>query len=68
MSQREPIRISVDEANEMIERDEATALDVIDSHSYDDFDLQIKGAVRIAPKKLADQFKKLPKDRTVLAY
>jgi rhodanese-related sulfurtransferase len=63
-----PIRISVDEARDMMEEGEVTFLDVIDSHSYDNFDHQIEGAVRIKPEKIGDQFQQLPKEQTILAY
>lgn len=62
-----PIRISVGEAKEKLDAG-ATPLDVIDSPSYDDFDLQIEGAVRLAPENVGEDFDKLPQDRSVLTY
>ena len=66
MSER--IRISAKAAKAMMDQGEASFLDVIDSHSYDDFDSQIEGAIRIKPEKIGDQYQRLPKEKTVVAY
>lgn len=68
MSDREALRISPAEAHRMFVEDSATPVDVIDSPSYDDFDYQVEGAVRIAPEDLGDEYQQIPKDHAALAY
>lgn len=68
MAEREPLRLSVQEAKAKSEREEVTFLDLTDRHTYKELDRQIEGAVRISPEKLADQVGRLPKDQAVLAY
>jgi len=67
-SQREPIRVSPQEAKEIYDEEDVTVLDVIDTVSYDHFSYQIEGAVRINPEDIVDEYGKLPEDRTVLTY
>lgn len=64
----ERVRVSVEEAKEKMEEQDITFLDVIDTPSYDDYDLKIKGAIRIKPENIADQYKQLSKDKAVYAY
>ncbi len=64
----EPIRVSTERAKELSEHQEVTFLDVIDTPSYDEFDVQIEGAVRIKPEKIGEQYEQLSKDRTILTY
>ena len=65
---QEPIRISVEAARERYGKGNVTILDVIDTDSYNHFPYQIKGAVRINPEDIPDEFARLPRDRAVLAY
>lgn len=65
---RQPLRISVDEAKESYDENEVTILDVVDPGAYEQLSHKIKGAVRIDPRKISDEFDRVPKERTVLAY
>jgi rhodanese-related sulfurtransferase len=67
-NERRPIRISVEEAKGRYDENEATILDVVDPGAYEQLSHQIKGAIRIDPRKISEEYEKLPKDRTVLAY
>lgn len=67
-ARREPVRISLEEAKKRFDRGDVTILDVVDTPNYDEFDYQIKGAVRIRPEDIADQYERLPTDKAVLAY
>lgn len=64
----DPIRISPEEAKRRMEKGEVTVLDVVDTHVYDEVPVELPGAVRIAPENVPDDFERLPKSRTVLAY
>ena len=63
-----PIRMDLEAAKQFADENEVTFLDVVDSSHYDALDYQIKGAVRIEPRNIKDEYGKLPKDRAVLAY
>jgi rhodanese-related sulfurtransferase len=63
-----PIRIAVDKAKELYDQGNVTILDVVDTDTYNKFSYKIKGAVRINPEDIADEYTQLPQDRTVLAY
>lgn len=64
----EGVRISLEDARRVWEEEEATILDVVDSHSYEETPDQIEGAVRIAPEDFKARFKELPEEKPVLAY
>ncbi len=69
MSQeKEPVRISPAEAKQRIDQGDTTVLDVVDTPAYDEVPAALPGAVRIAPENIPDEFDRLPKSRTVLAY
>lgn len=63
-----PIRISPEEAKQRIDKGDATVLDVVDTHAYDEVPMELPGAVRISPENVPDEFDRLPKSRTMLAY
>ena len=67
-NERQRIRISVEEAKKRFDENDVTILDVVDPGAYKKLSQQIKGAVRIDPRKISDEYGNLPKDRTVLAY
>lgn len=67
-NKRQPIRISVDEVKARYDEGEITVLDVVDPGTYEELSHQIKGAVRIDPRDISDEFEQLPKDRAVFAY
>jgi rhodanese-related sulfurtransferase len=62
------VRITIDEAKKLYDEEEVTVLDVVDSVTFDKLDYKIKGAERINPKDVAEEYQQLPKDQTVLAY
>lgn len=68
MPEGTPVRVSVDEASKLVAAGDATVLDVVDTHVYDKVPDQIEGAVRIDPAAVPDEFERLPRERTVLAY
>lgn len=63
-----PIRIAADKAKQLYDQGNATILDVVDTDKYNKLSYKIKGAVRINPEDIADEYTQLPQDRTVLAY
>jgi len=67
-SQKQPLRISIEEAKQRYDKGNVTLLDVVDPGSYEELSYQIKGAVRIDPRNVSDEFEQLPKAPTVLAY
>jgi rhodanese-related sulfurtransferase len=67
-TRREPIRISVEDANERYEREDVTVLDAVDPGAFERTSYMIEGAVRIDPRDVRDEFEQLPKGRTVLTY
>lgn len=65
---QETIRISITEAKKRYDKGNVSILDVIDTDAYNQFSYQIKGAVRIKPEDITDEFTRLPRDRSVLGY
>ena len=65
---RQPIRISVDEAKKRYDENDVTILDVVDPGTYERLSVRIPDAVRIDPRQIDEEFERLPKERTVLAY
>lgn len=65
---RSPIRIALEKAKQLYNQGNITVLDVVDSESYAELSYKIKGAVRINPEDIADQYTNLPKDQLVLTY
>lgn len=62
------IRISPEEAKAQYDEGDVTVLDVVDTHVYERFSYQVKGAVRIDPEEISDAYERLPKDLAVLTY
>lgn len=67
-NEREPIRISLEKAKERYDEGDVSVLDVVDKGTYDTLSYQIKGAIRIAPEDVSDDYDRLPQDRSVLTY
>lgn len=65
---RSPIRISVDEAKELYDEEAVSILDVVDPGTYEELSYRVQDAVRIDPRQIDEEFDRLPKARTVLAY
>ena len=66
--ERRPLRISVEEAKERYDENEVTVVDVVDPGTYERLDQQIRGAVRIDPRKISDNLDEVPEEHTVLTY
>lgn len=62
------VRIAFEEAKQLYDQGIVTVLDVVDSESFAEITYKIKGAVRINPENIKDQYTQLPKDQRVLAY
>lgn len=63
-----PIRIALDKAKKLYDQEDVTVLDVVDSETFNELDYKIKGAERINPEDIKEEYAQLPKDRHVLAY
>lgn len=63
-----PIRLQIEDAREMMEAEDATVLDVVDSHRYEETEVKVEGALRINPEDIPDQYERVPQDRSVLTY
>jgi rhodanese-related sulfurtransferase len=63
-----PIRIALEEAKELYNKENVTVLDVVDSETFDELDYKIKGAERINPEDIKEEYTQLPEDQHVLAY
>lgn len=63
-----PIRIALDKAKKLYDQEDVTVLDVVDSENYNEFDYEIKGAERINPEDIKEEYTQLPEDQRVLAY
>ena len=68
MSNRTPLRKSVEEAKSLSEEKPSTFLDVVDPGAFEDLDIKIEGAVRIDPREFKEEYQRLPKGHTILAY
>lgn len=66
--QREPLRISVNEAKTRADKGGVTFLDVVDPGSYEQIGYRIEGAVRIDPREIREEFERLPIEDEILAY
>ncbi len=64
----EPIRLSVDEAKQRAEDHDVTFLDVVDPGEYETTEVHIKGAVRIDPRDIKEEYERLPEQKEVLTY
>jgi rhodanese-related sulfurtransferase len=62
------VRIALEEAKQLYDQGTVTILDVVDAESYAELSYKIKGAVRINPEDIKDQYTQLPRDQRVLAY
>lgn len=65
---REPLRISVKDARGWFEEDDTTYLDVVDPETFEKKDYKVKGAVRIDPREIKEEYDQMPEDDHILAY
>jgi hypothetical protein len=64
----DPIRLSVDETRRMVAEKDAAMLDVVDSHSDEQTEVEAKEALRINPMDAPDEYDRIPQERSVLTY
>jgi rhodanese-related sulfurtransferase len=64
----EELRIDPTDAKARVDAGEAIILDVVSPMAWEELDLAIKGAVRIAPDELGERWVELPREREVIAY
>ena len=62
------VRIALEGAKKLYDQGNVTILDVVDSESYAELSYKIRGAVRIKPENVKEQYTQLPKDQCVLVY
>ncbi|MGW8251838.1 MAG: rhodanese-like domain-containing protein [Anaerolineales bacterium] len=65
---RHPLRIPVEQAKSRAEDGSATFLDVVDPGAYEKIDYKIKGALRIDPREIEEEYERLPRQEDILAY
>ena len=65
---REPLRISVEEAKTRADKETVVFLDVVDPGAYEKIDYEIAGAVRIDPREIKEEYNQLPVADVILAY
>jgi rhodanese-related sulfurtransferase len=63
-----PIRIALDKAKELYDEENVTVLDVVDTETFNELDYKVKGAKRINPENIKEEYEQLPEDQHVLAY
>lgn len=68
MTQTEPLRIDVSDARRRVERGEAIVLDMLSPDAWDQAEVAVAGAVRMAPNELEAHLAELPTDRALIAY
>ena len=63
-----PIRLKLNQAKQLYDQGIVTTLDVVDTNTYKELSYKIKGAVRINPEEIAEEYTRLPQDQTILTY
>ena len=64
----EALRISPTDAKARVDAGQAVVLDMVSPLAWDQIDVAIAGALRIAPDELGGHLGELPKDRDLIAY
>ena len=64
----ERLRIDASEAKRRVDAGEAIVLDVVAAGVWEELDVAIPGALRIAPAEIERRFAELPRERAVVAY
>jgi len=62
------LRIDPGEAKRMLDAREAIVLDVVASGVWDELDVAVPGALRIAPEEIDRRWRELPREKAVIAY
>ena len=64
----EDLRIEPGEAKRMVDAGEAIVLDVVASGAWDELEVAVPGALRIAPEEIGRRWRELPREKAVVAY
>jgi len=62
------LRIDPGEAKRMLDTREAIVLDVVASGVWEELDVAVPGALRIAPEEIDRRWRELPREKAVVAY
>jgi rhodanese-related sulfurtransferase len=62
------LRIDPGEAKRMLDAREAIVLDVVASGVWEELDVAVPGALRIAPDEIDRRWRELPREKAVIAY
>jgi rhodanese-related sulfurtransferase len=64
----EGLRIDAREAKRRIDAGEAIVLDVVAAGVWEELDVAVPDALRIAPAEIEGRFAELPRERAIVAY
>ena len=64
----EELRIEPGEARRLVDAGEAIVLDVVASGVWEELEVAVPGAVRIAPEEIDRRWRELPREEAVVAY
>ena len=62
------LRVEPGEAKRMVDAGEAIVLDVVASGVWEELDVAVPGALRIAPEEIDRRWRELPREKAVVAY
>ena len=62
------LRVEPGEAKRMVDAGEAIVLDVVASGAWEELEVAVPGAVRIAPEQIDRRWRELPREKAVVAY
>jgi len=64
----ERLRIDAREAKRRIDAGDAIVLDVVAPGVWEELDVAVPGALRIAPPEIERRYRELPREKAVVAY
>lgn len=64
----EALRISAEEAKALLDQGQALVLDVVSPGAWEQLDVAVPGALRMAPDEVAGRTGELPRERALIAY
>ena len=62
------LRVTPAEAKPLVDVGEAIVLDVVASGVWEELEVAVPGALRIAPEDVAARYVELPREKAVVAY
>ena len=62
------LRVAPAEAKPLVDAGEAIVLDVVASGVWEELEVAVPGALRIAPEDVAARYVELPREKAVVAY